>query len=522
MAPRGSQIRKTACWHDAVAMASDRCRVGVVEGTMAVSEVPAKLDVASAHPYVGLQSRRDRVFSKFETGIAAYAAVEAVSVVFAAILAKIFYIDFYLSQNQSLGPYLVPAALLAVTLYLFLKQAGLYDIGALVGSIVGYGKLWGALAISMLIVLGTLYISKTAEDYSRGWFLTWFALSAATLVAVRVAAMRRFRHMISTGRLRRRMAIFGSLEFITAMKAEIENADPSSVVAGQYLARPAAVASADELAINGGLLELKDAIARDEFDSILIGLPAQDTARIQSAVNSLASYSTELLLCTELEPYPVVVHGSRNFGSLRTNVVNLVPTSESNGFVKVVLDYAVALVALCILAPVMLVAALAIKIDSPGPVFFRQRRYGRNNGIFRIMKFRTMTVAEDGADVKQAERNDPRVTRVGRFLRRTSIDELPQLFNVLTGDMSIVGPRPHALAHDHLFEQQLDLFSRRRRVRPGLTGWAQVHGFRGETKRTEDIRSRMQHDLYYIDNWSIWLDIEIISRTALVLFRSAY
>jgi len=168
------------------------------------------------------------------------------------------------------------------------------------------------------------------------------------------------------------------------------------------------------------------------------------------------------------------------------------------------------------------VVALAIKIDSPGPVFFRQRRYGQNNSIFRIFKFRTMAVTEDGPTVKQAERDDPRVTRMGRILRRTSIDELPQLLNVLTGDMSIVGPRPHALAHDQLFEQKLDLFSRRRRVRPGLTGWAQVHGFRGETKTTEDIRSRMQHDLYYIDNWSIWLDIEIITRTVFVLFRGAY
>jgi putative colanic acid biosynthesis UDP-glucose lipid carrier transferase len=218
----------------------------------------------------------------------------------------------------------------------------------------------------------------------------------------------------------------------------------------------------------------------------------------------------------------VVVHGSRNFGPLRTNVVNLVPLSESNVLLKSMLDYAVALVGLIVLAPLLAVVALAIKIDSPGPVFFRQRRYGQNNSIFRIFKFRTMAVTEDGPTVKQAERDDPRVTRMGRILRRTSIDELPQLLNVLTGDMSIVGPRPHALAHDQLFEQKLDLFSRRRRVRPGLTGWAQVHGFRGETKTTEDIRSRMQHDLYYIDNWSIWLDIEIITRTVFVLFRGAY
>lgn len=489
---------------------------------MAVVDVSAKHERSSLQSYVASGSRRDRILSKFETGVGAYAAVEALAVIGAAIAAKYLYINLYLEQGQSLAFYLLPAPLLAATLYLFLKQAGLYDVSALAGSTIGFGKLWGALALSMLIVLGTLYIFKMAEDYSRGWFLTWFALSAAFLLAARIAGMRRFRELVASGRLVRRMALFGTLDFITTMKPEIERADPSIVIAAQYLARPAAASSTNEMPIDGGLQELKEAMDRDDYDSILIGLPSHDTARVQSAVNALASYSTELLLCTDLEPYPVAVQGSRNFGALKTNVVNLVPISESNGLIKAALDYVVALIGLWLLAPVMLLAALAIKLDSPGPVFFRQRRYGRNNRVFRIMKFRTMTVAEDGAEVKQAERNDARVTRVGRFLRRTSIDELPQLLNVLTGDMSIVGPRPHALAHDHLFEQKLDLFSRRRRVRPGLTGWAQVHGYRGETKQTEDIRARMQHDLYYIDNWSIWLDMEIISRTVLVLFRGAY
>lgn len=375
--------------------------------------------------------------------------------------------------------------------------------------------------MSLLVVLGILYFFKTAEWYSRGWFVTWFVLSAATLFAMRVAAKRRVRNMVASGRLVRRAAIYGTPEFIKRMKEDIEDTDPSVAVKGLYLAKPIVVSSSG-VPFDGGLAELKRALARRAYDSVFIGLPSTEASRIQSAVSGLGSYSTELLLCTELESYPVVVHGTRNFGQLRTNVVNLVPLSESHGFIKSSLDYVVATLGLICLAPLLAMVALAIKLESPGPVFFRQRRYGQNNRVFRIYKFRTMAVTEDGQHVKQAERDDPRVTRVGRFLRKTSIDELPQLLNVLTGDMSIVGPRPHALAHDQLFEEQLDLFSRRRRVRPGLTGWAQVHGFRGETKTTEDIRSRMQHDLYYIDNWSIWLDIEIIARTAFVLFRGAY
>lgn len=186
------------------------------------------------------------------------------------------------------------------------------------------------------------------------------------------------------------------------------------------------------------------------------------------------------------------------------------------------LDCVIAASGIVVLSPVLALIALAIKLDSPGPVFFRQRRYGQNNLVFRIFKFRTMHVAEDGQHVTQATRGDDRVTRVGRLLRASSLDEVPQLFNVLRGDMSIVGPRPHALIHDKLFEEHLDLFSRRRRVQPGMTGWAQVNGYRGETRTTEDVRARLDHDLYYIENWSIWLDVEIIFRTVLVVLRGAY
>jgi Undecaprenyl-phosphate glucose phosphotransferase len=486
---------------------------------MAESNVPVEtISIGLRQPSERSALRRSPTCDSF---VNASALVEVASIIFAAGVSKYFYLDLIIGHNQPVWLYLLPSLLLAVTFYLFMKQAGLYDSSALTGPVLAYGKMFGALAMSFLVVLGILYVLKCAEWYSRGWFLTWFALSALVLVAVRLTIRKRVQQLAASGKMRRRVAIYGTLEFLTKMRADIEAYDPSVVVDGVYLAKPTAVASND-LPFDGGLAELKQALARKVYDAVFIGMPAQDTPRIQSAVNGLASYSIELSLCTELDPYPVVVHGSRNFGPLRTNIVNLVPLSETHGFLKRSLDCVVATVGLICLAPMFAVVALLVKLDSPGPVFFRQRRYGQNNEVFRIFKFRTMAVTEDGNHVKQAERNDPRVTRIGRFLRRTSIDELPQLLNVLTGDMSIVGPRPHALAHDQIFEEKLDLFSRRRRVRPGLTGWAQVHGFRGETKTTEDIRSRMQYDLYYIDNWSIWLDVEIMTRTVFVLFRGAY
>ena len=475
----------------------------------------------SLRAYASTASFAARTASKLETFTSLLALADVAAVILAAGAAKLLYIDLILGHSQAVAPYLATAVPLGAILYLFMKQAGLYEPDTLGDVVVGYGRLCGALVMSLLVLVGILYLFKVAEEYSRGWFLIWFALSAVLLIAVRVVAMRMFRRLVATRRIRRRLAIFGTLDFLSALKERIESETPADVVTGQYIAQPAAVPSGD-WHIDGGMSELKKALAHNVYDKIVIGLPASDPARIEAAVGELASYSTELLLCTDLEPYPVVVRETRNFGPLRTHVVNLVPLSERNAAIKYLLDYTLAAASLVVLAPLFAAVAIAIKLDSPGPVFFRQRRYGRNNSVFRIFKFRTMAVSEDGHHIKQAEQDDPRVTRVGRFLRRTSLDELPQLLNVLAGDMSIVGPRPHALAHDEFFEEQLDQFSRRRRVRPGMTGWAQVRGYRGETRTQEAIRGRMQHDLYYIDNWSIWLDIEIMTRTVFVLSRGAY
>lgn len=461
------------------------------------------------------------IFSKFDTCIALIAIVEAATVVFAAYTAKLAYFGFFLRLEQSDWPYVAPAGLLVLILHLFLKQAGLYDLSTINDVTIPYGKIWGALATSFLVLLGILYVLKFADWYSRGWFLSWFALSSVALVAVRITAMGRVRQLVDSGYLRQRIALYGTPEFVTAVKSAAEKADHSLAVEGFYISKPMGLCLSDP-AIDTSLYELKAAIAHRQFDTVIICLPASEAACIHSSVRELASYSTDLLLCTELNRYPVTVQGVRNFGQLRTSVVNLVPLSERNRLLKSLLDLVVAGVALILLSPFLALVALAIKLDSPGPVLFRQRRYGQNNRVFRIFKFRTMTVAEDGENIEQAKQNDSRVTRVGWFLRRTSIDELPQVINVLKGEMSIVGPRPHALIHDMIFEQQQDQFSQRRRVLPGLTGWAQVNGFRGETKTASDIRNRLQYDLYYIENWSIWLDLEIMVRTILVLFRGAY
>jgi exopolysaccharide biosynthesis polyprenyl glycosylphosphotransferase len=183
-------------------------------------------------------------------------------------------------------------------------------------------------------------------------------------------------------------------------------------------------------------------------------------------------------------------------------------------------DLGAALVGLVLLSPLFLIVALAIKLDSNGPVLFRQLRHGRNEQAISVFKFRSMSVMEKGGEFKQAQRNDPRVTRVGRILRRTNIDELPQLLNVLVGDMSIVGPRPHAIAHNNMFREAIAPFSRRHSVKPGITGWAQANGHRGETDTIDKMARRVEFDLHYIDHWSLWLDLKIVFMT--LVSRQAY
>jgi len=200
------------------------------------------------------------------------------------------------------------------------------------------------------------------------------------------------------------------------------------------------------------------------------------------------------------------------------------PLSHLSRAVKRAFDVVTAVAALILLSPLLIVVSLAIKLDSRGPVLFRQTRHGYNNEPIRVLKFRSMTVMEDGGNFTPVTRHDPRVTRLGRFLRRTNIDELPQLFNVLVGDMSIVGPRPHATAQNESFAKLISSFSRRHNVKPGITGWAQVNGFRGDTDTLEKMQRRVEHDLYYIDHWSFLFDLRIIILTAVsrVAYLNAY
>jgi Undecaprenyl-phosphate glucose phosphotransferase len=286
----------------------------------------------------------------------------------------------------------------------------------------------------------------------------------------------------------------------------------------------AATAQARSAALDHDLDEAVASVRSLAPDAIFLMLPWSATATIERCAETFLALPVEVHLGPEQILHRFEDVELSKHGPLASLQLTRMPLSTFEIVQKRLFDLFFAAIGLFLLTPVFVLAAALIKLDSRGPVFFVQRRYGFNQQPFRIIKFRTMRTLDDGPVIAQARRDDPRLTRVGRWLRRWNIDELPQLFNVLAGDMSLIGPRPHALSHDHDYERRIALYARRLNVKPGITGWAQIHGLRGETGTDDKMRRRVEYDLFYIDNWSLWLDLKIIVRTVLspTAYRNAY
>ena len=258
-------------------------------------------------------------------------------------------------------------------------------------------------------------------------------------------------------------------------------------------------------------------ISRNEKIECLFLLASWDDPRlIEILTTQLRVFSIPVYLLPDRNVTRFMGNRIVNVGTVWSAELKRAPLSSAERVCKRAIDIVLAAIALVMLAPMMILVAAWIKIETPGPILFSQRRSGFNGRTFGIYKFRTMTVTEDGPNVRQATKNDPRVTNSGRLLRRTNIDELPQLLNVIRGEMSLVGPRPHPLALNSEYENIIGNYAFRHHVKPGLTGWAQVHGFRGETQTVELMAKRVECDLWYINNWSLWLDLRIMLKTVLI------
>jgi putative colanic acid biosynthesis UDP-glucose lipid carrier transferase len=274
----------------------------------------------------------------------------------------------------------------------------------------------------------------------------------------------------------------------------------------------------------GALSRLADYARTHRVDVIYIALPMASQPRILKLLEDLRDTTASIYFVPDIFVSDLIQARVDSIGGLPVVAVCETPFYGFNGFAKRVSDIVLASLILALIAPLMAVIAAGVKLSSPGPALFKQRRYGVDGRKIVIYKFRTMTVAEDGDVVRQATRNDSRVTRFGAFLRRTSLDELPQFINVLQGRMSVVGPRPHAVAHNEMYRKLIRGYMIRHKVRPGITGLAQVNGYRGETETVEKMKLRIEHDLAYLRNWSLLLDLQIILKTVAVVLgnKNAY
>jgi Undecaprenyl-phosphate glucose phosphotransferase len=412
--------------------------------------------------------------------------------------------------------------MLAGSIYAFrMHSTGYYDVRLCLQARLETGQVLRAWAISALILAMLAFLFKLGASFSRGSFVGFLLLAIAGLIAWRALTKVLLRRWVETGVVgRRKVVLIGERDELASLDSEqLTNLfgviDATSFTLSHDGEHHSVQCDA------GVPMSAIDFVKENGSEEILLALPWRDTEAVQSIRNQLRVLPIPVRLLPDRSLRTITSYPSFASALQLTFLIELqaAPLTDVDRAIKRLMDIVLGSIAFILLLPVVILAAIAIKLDSPGPVVFRQRRNGFNGKQFVIFKLRTMTVQEDGATVAQASRRDARVTRVGRWLRRMSIDELPQLLNVLHGEMSLVGPRPHALAHDDQFQSVVADYAFRHHVKPGITGWAQCHGSRGATPVLKDIVSRVELDLWYINNWSAWLDVRILFWTAVEVFR---
>jgi Undecaprenyl-phosphate glucose phosphotransferase len=389
-------------------------------------------------------------------------------------------------------------------------------------------RLASAWSLVFLIVIGLSFFAKAAQEFSRLWLGAFYLIGLVGLVIERKAWFYAVRHWTREGRLTRRTVIVGGGDpggrVIEALKRQM---DSGVEIIGVFDDRgdersQAEIAGERKLGTVDDLVEFG---RRTRVDLVVFSLPVSAENRILQMLKKLWVLPVDIRLAAHSNKLRFRPRAYSYIGQVPVIDVVDRPIADWDVVMKWLFDKTIGgLLLLCAL-PVMAAVALAVKLDSRGPVFFKQKRYGFNNDLIEVYKFRSMYVdMSDAKADKLVTKDDPRVTRVGRFIRKTSLDELPQLINVvLKGNLSLVGPRPHAVnakAETRLYDDAVDGYFARHRVKPGITGWAQVNGWRGETDTQEKIQRRVEHDLYYIENWSVVFDFMIMVRTPLALLKT--
>lgn len=378
------------------------------------------------------------------------------------------------------------------------------------------------LIAAFLLALG--FVTKTSNLFSRGVMVSWLILTPFALTVLRLKVYLGLRWVRAQG-LNTRTAIIGGAGDLGKRLAKNMKDTPwlgihlrgffdDFTECGEINLQP----EGKSYPVLGNLDSLADYVRAQKIDMVYLALPLRSEDRIREVVNALQDTTASVYFVPDVFTFSLLQSSITDLRGIPLVSLWETPFYGINSCLKRVEDIFLATLILLFLLPFMLVIALGIKFSSPGPVIFSQRRYGLDGKEFKVYKFRTMRVCEDGPEVAQATQNDRRVTSFGKFLRRTSLDELPQFINVLQGTMSVVGPRPHAVAHNEFYRSRIPGYMLRHKVRPGITGLAQINGLRGETDTLEKMEKRLEYDLEYLSKWSLWLDLKISFRTILIFF----
>lgn len=423
--------------------------------------------------------------------------------------------------------YLIAIGLTAVVTVAGFDMLGLYSQASFNSFLRQMPRVLLAWTAAFALLLAGVFLFKVGHEFSRVWFVTWYAAGIVVLLGERLVVASIVRRWTRQGRLYRRAAIYGSGEISETLLNDLElDVDADIRITGIFDDRgddraARVIAGYPRL---GGLSQLVSFARNSRLDLVIVALPITAEKRVNEVTRALAVLPAEVKLPARSSELRFTSSTYSRVGNVAMIDLLEKPIADWGSVAKWAFDKLVGGLALILLAPLMAAVAVAIKLDSRGPVLFRQKRYGFNNELVEVFKFRSMYVDRCDATASQlVTKEDPRVTRVGRFIRKTSIDELPQLFNVLLGNLSLVGPRPHALeakAAGNLYDKVVDGYFARHKVKPGITGWAQINGWRGETDTPEKILKRVEYDIYYIENWSLLLDAYILLKTPFALLKS--
>lgn len=418
-------------------------------------------------------------------------------------------------------PYILLAAMVFLLILPVFKATGLYRSyrgDALTAEAPRILLGWG-IVLATLLFLG--YVTKSSAIFSRSILLSWAISVPFVLYIAHLSARVVLRSIRASGHNIRTAVVVGVTDVGRHLAEQFHRA-PYLGIRFQGFFDDVAPDPLDlpKESLIGTLKELPEYVSRYRIDVVYIALPAEDDEALVTLIGKLQDttacvyFVPNILMFNLMQARTYEVHG------IPLIAVWEIPLSSLQHALKRLIDIVLASIVIIFLLPLMALIALGVKRSSPGPILFKQRRYGLNGREIIIYKFRSMKVMEDGDTISQATRNDSRTTRFGAFLRRTSLDELPQFINVLQGRMSIVGPRPHAVAHNEQYRKLISGYMLRHKVKPGITGWAQIHGLRGETDTLDKMKQRVEYDLQYLKNWSLGLDLMIIFKTALVFFQN--